>query len=167
MTAHPEATAVEPELDVQSTVPRQLVHKAAMSEVLLSDSRQLDDYECEAAGQLPRNHSFHNDSSSGYHDPLTVLEAVRQAGVLIAHRHLGVPKGRQFIFGQIEVVVDDLDALSARGNPPTLHLAMAFDQPKVRRGELVGGTMRCVTGVDGRQAMRIGGDLSFVSQTLY
>jgi hypothetical protein len=167
MSAQPEASALAPELEVQCTVPRELVHKAAISEVLLADSRQVGDYACECVGQLPRNHSFHNDSTSGHHDPLTVLEAVRQAGVLIAHRHLGVPEGRQFIFGQIELAIDDLGALSARGHPPALHLAMAFDDPKVRRGELVGGSMRCTVSVEGRQAMQIHGDLSFVSQTIY
>ena len=92
MTAQPETSAVTPELEVRCTVPRELVHKAAMHEVLLADSRQVDDYECVCVGQLPRAHSFHNDSTRGYHDPLTVLEAVRQAGVLFAHRHLGVPR---------------------------------------------------------------------------
>jgi hypothetical protein len=84
-------------VDFQQTIPRNLVHRAAVSEVFVTDLNILGEGLFEIGAQWPRRHSFFGPLTPASHDPLLYAETVRQAGLLIAHRGYGVPMGHSFL----------------------------------------------------------------------
>ncbi|MCB5169617.1 gamma-butyrolactone biosynthesis enzyme [Streptomyces bambusae] len=83
-----------------TTVPREYVHRAAVSEVLLTGwepaaySGAGDRFLVRA--QWPRGHSLFAPAG-GYQDPMLLIESIRQIGSLLAHAEYGVPFGHQFL----------------------------------------------------------------------
>lgn len=116
-------------------VPRHLVHRAAVAEVLLTDSRPAGADRFQLAAQWPRSHAFFEPDKWGRHDPMLVLETVRQAGLLLAHRHYNAPQGHLFVLREIECDVD-VDALAVGSRPANLVLDAACRDVKVRDGLL-------------------------------
>src|SRR3954464_10928918 len=97
------ATDLDDELKYDATVPRELVHKRSVHEVLITDARQLSDDVYVCAGELPRTHSFYsdgfyNDGVSIRYDAMLPMELKRQGGVLVAHRWMDVPRDYRFVF---------------------------------------------------------------------
>ncbi|MEU5979077.1 ScbA/BarX family gamma-butyrolactone biosynthesis protein [Streptomyces sp. NPDC047315] len=80
-----------------TTVPREYVHRASMSEVLLTDCRRVSDGRYALTGQWPRAHAFFTSADGGSHDPLQAAETIRQAALFIAHTELGVPLDHRFV----------------------------------------------------------------------
>ncbi|MGH3323007.1 MAG: ScbA/BarX family gamma-butyrolactone biosynthesis protein [Streptomyces sp.] len=79
-------------------VPRELVHKAAHSEVLLTGWRQCGGAEFEVGAQWPRDHGFWRTGSDGEQDPMLLVETTRQVLPLLSHAAFGVPTGHQLIW---------------------------------------------------------------------
>jgi 2-oxo-3-(phosphooxy)propyl 3-oxoalkanoate synthase len=79
-------------------VPRELVHKAAHTEVLLTGWRQRGEREFEVGAQWPRDHGFWRTDEDGVQDPMLLVETTRQVLPLIAHMGFGVPVGHQLIW---------------------------------------------------------------------
>ncbi|MFI1168930.1 ScbA/BarX family gamma-butyrolactone biosynthesis protein [Streptomyces sp. NPDC020801] len=102
------------------TLPKELVHRAAIAEVFLTDAERRSEDEVLLAAQFPRLHAFYDDTLTPrtHHDPLMVLEACRQAIFVVAHRHLGVPMDHKFLLRTVEFEVLDLAAL-VPGDTPT------------------------------------------------
>ncbi|MGH6656425.1 MAG: ScbA/BarX family gamma-butyrolactone biosynthesis protein [Actinocrinis sp.] len=104
-------------LTYDSTVSRAMVHRRAVAEVFVTDAAPEPDGRYAVAAQFPRGHSFFNDGPGGYHDLMMVAEAVRQAGVYIAHAYFGLPADRPFIFGRLDLAADGLAAVLAGPRP--------------------------------------------------
>ncbi|KPI20028.1 A-factor biosynthesis repeat-containing protein [Actinobacteria bacterium OK074] len=80
------------QLSWDHTVPRHLVHRRSVAEVLLTDARRLADDRFLVAAQWPLRHSdFHRDPD-GRHDPVFAAETIRQIGLLVPRTFLGVPE---------------------------------------------------------------------------
>lgn len=89
------------------TVDRREVHKAAVREVLLTDMVALDDRLYAVAAQWPRqNPAFAVDTTGSPH-PMLFIETLRQAGIYVAHRAMGVTLGNHFVFEWIDATYDD------------------------------------------------------------
>ncbi|CAL9620491.1 hypothetical protein SUDANB6_05851 [Streptomyces sp. enrichment culture] len=128
-----QATAVPV---LTTTVPREFVHRAAVSEVLLTG------WEAVAApqgagerfvvrAQWPRGHCLFT-RSGGYQDPMLLVESVRQVGSLLAHAEFAVPFGHQFMMRDIEVTTIP-DLLLATPEPTEIELHTECREV-VRRG---------------------------------
>lgn len=76
----------------ERTVPRDLVHRLAVSEVLITGFRRTGTRRCIAASQWPRLHVFYGNPA-GMVDSALVAETLRQAAIGAAHRVAGVPLG--------------------------------------------------------------------------
>ena len=74
-------------LATQSTLDRSLVHRAAVSEVFLTDIRRTGEATTFAAAQIPGCHGFFNDhrSETDVVDTMLLLEIARQATLSSAH----------------------------------------------------------------------------------
>ncbi len=82
--------------DLTTTVPRQYVHRAAVSEVLLTHW-ETDGSDCfVAAAQWPRGHALFVQRH-GRQDAMLIAETVRQVGVLLSHARFGVPLDHHFL----------------------------------------------------------------------
>lgn len=109
-----------------STVPRQLVHRAAIAEVFLTGWSVLDDHHTRVLAQWPRAHTFYTPMN-GRHDPLLVAETIRQAGVLVAHAVNGVPLDHRFLMWGLHFTVRP-ENLALGPRPAELELDVSFSE---------------------------------------
>ncbi|WP_460070618.1 ScbA/BarX family gamma-butyrolactone biosynthesis protein [Streptomyces sp. YKOK-I1] len=117
-----------------ATVPRQLVHRAALSETLLTGWRRTGEDRFSVSAQWPRAHGLHVSPDWSAYDPLLVVETVRQAGTLITHAEYGVPLDHQFVMQEFQVhAVAEKLAVDPRPAEPELELLFAEVQYRGRR----------------------------------
>jgi len=119
------------------TVPRELVHRVALSEVLLTDSVRTGDDRFVVAAQWPRAHTFYGADGNGRHDPMLVAETLRQAGLLVGHRYYGVPTGHQFIMRHLGFTVE---VANLQVGPTPSEVTATLACSRVRRS--AGGPLR-------------------------
>ncbi|MBP2475909.1 hypothetical protein JOF53_004781 [Crossiella equi] len=115
-----------------TTVPRRLVHREAVAEVLLTRWVRRRTGEFWICAQLPRAHAFYQ-SQQGSADPLLVLETIRQAGLLVAHLGAGVPLEDRFVMRGMSYAVDS-SALRVRDRPVDVQLLLRTRDVRVRPG---------------------------------
>jgi 2-oxo-3-(phosphooxy)propyl 3-oxoalkanoate synthase len=89
-------------MDYTTTVPRHLVHRRAVAEVILTDYTAGSGPLHEVAVQLPLSHRIF-DTTSGHHDILGVAEAFRQSVVLLCHSSYGIPLHYRFLMEKFDV----------------------------------------------------------------
>ncbi|MFF9221198.1 ScbA/BarX family gamma-butyrolactone biosynthesis protein [Streptomyces viridosporus] len=97
-TADPHR-ATEPVLT--TTVAREYVHRAALSEVLMTGWNKLGRDSFVATAQWPRGHSFYTPEH-GLHDPLLLCETVRQTSTLLAHVGYHIPLGHHLTWSRLQ-----------------------------------------------------------------
>ncbi|WP_082527122.1 ScbA/BarX family gamma-butyrolactone biosynthesis protein [Kitasatospora sp. MBT63] len=137
-----------------STVPRELVHRAAVAEVFLTGWSRTADNRFALTGQWPRAHSYFTPVSRHY-DPLLTAETVRQVGTLLAHAEFGVPLGAQFLmWGLHHSVRPGRAAVGAA--PADLELDVICSDIR-RRGSRLVGMRYEVTFYSGGQVIASGG----------
>jgi hypothetical protein len=100
--------ASERDLNSESSIPREVVHKHAVAEVFVTDSAGLSEDSMLLAGELPRSHYYYSDGLSfpARFDVMPILELCRQACFVMSHRQLGVPIGQQFILRSLGAELD-------------------------------------------------------------
>ncbi|WP_160050204.1 ScbA/BarX family gamma-butyrolactone biosynthesis protein [Nocardiopsis sp. FR4] len=152
------------ELDYDATVPRGLVHRSAVSEVFVTDSRQTGESVFEVAAQLPRGHVMLE--APAYDLPL-LLEDCRQTGVLISHRHLDVPMDRAFIMQRISLHITDLEGLRQGPEPARVLVRTDADLYRNQAGRLRGYDFRGDVFLNGGQVARATGALVFLAKPTY
>ncbi|MBB4689038.1 ScbA/BarX family gamma-butyrolactone biosynthesis protein [Amycolatopsis jiangsuensis] len=125
-------------VDFQRTIPRSLVHRAAVSEVFVTDLNIVSSGRFEVGAQWPRWHGFFGPRTGSVHDPLLYLETIRQAAILITHRAYGVPLSHSFISDSKSYTLDAA-GMATEGSPVEVVLqATAHDV--TYRGKHLGGT---------------------------
>ncbi|MGI5195707.1 ScbA/BarX family gamma-butyrolactone biosynthesis protein [Streptomyces sp. CA-288835] len=155
----------EVELSYDATVPRTLVHRASIAEVFVTDSAETGEDSFVVAAQLPRAHLI--GENSPLYDFTLLVEVVRQAGVLVAHRHLGVPLDSAFIFRDLALRTTAFEPLRIGRRPADARINMAVRIRRNRAGRVQGFSYTGDVEVDGRTAMRGGGGLLILSKTAY
>ena len=154
-------------LSFEATVPRRLVHKRALGEVFLTGSQALGDDNFVCAGLLPRSHSFFNDGPREWYDPLLVLEAARQAGLLVSHEYLGVVLGSQFLVTNIYVTVEDPAACRRGTDPPEMLFEVTIPKRHTRDDALTGVDIDMRISTDGVASHTAGGSFMFLGAEQY
>ena len=163
---HQPREAPPPVLGTDATVPRHLVHKRAVEHVFVTDVRMVDGHPA-ASAQLPRLHSFYNDTPAPYYDLLLVGEAARQCVEAMAHRLLDVPDDTAFIMH--DMTVELLDPAAFRIGAAPTDLVVRGEVPADRQRHpgdgrathATDGTAGCWIG--GRRVARFAGAVTFVS----
>jgi len=95
-------------LSFEQTVPRSLVHKRSLENVLLTEVRSAgaDTFIC--AGRVPTAHRFFNDAArTPQNDILFYTELGRQASLAVSHTFLGISTADVFIFEGSQAVMAD------------------------------------------------------------
>lgn len=96
-------------LNRSTPVPRELVHRTALAEVLLTDVRASGDQagnSFEAAAQWARSHPTFDRTGDGRHDPLMVAETLRQLGIYVPLRYYAVPPDSHFLIEELNYSLD-------------------------------------------------------------
>jgi hypothetical protein len=99
------------------TVPRTMVHRAAMAEVFITDAVPTGPDRYLVAAQWPRDHALYHPDRTGRTDPLLLAETLRQALVYLAHRYHDVPLTHRFIGSGMDFAITDGDALRVGAAP--------------------------------------------------
>jgi len=96
-------------LSTQRTISRHLVHRAALSEVFLTDFQSVDETTFRAAAQLPPDHTYYGDHTGrpALHDPLGVFEAVRQMLLCAMHLQHDASHDTKAITAETRMEIDD------------------------------------------------------------
>ncbi|WP_231627001.1 ScbA/BarX family gamma-butyrolactone biosynthesis protein [Streptomyces apocyni] len=148
-----------------STVPRQLVHRAAVAEVFLTGCRQLADDHYVISAQWPRAHSFFAPVS-GHYDPMLAAETIRQVGTLLGHSAFGVPLDHQFLMWDLNyTVIPGHLAIGAR--PADLELDVVCSEIRRRGTRLTGLRYEVAIRHDGRVIATGGLGYTCASPELY
>ena len=144
-------SVLHPQLSHSTLVPREHVHRDALSEVYLTDII-CDRYPNFRIGvHLPKSHSYYSDHigpSEFRYDPLLVLECFRQTSILIAHRHVHVDFDQAFIFNTADIRIVSPQAMAITAEPGNGEISAAIVDEKVRGDEVIGITleMECLLG---------------------
>ncbi|MDQ3678186.1 MAG: hypothetical protein M3401_15555, partial [Actinomycetota bacterium] len=165
-SSHPLPPGAE-SLRFDATVPRRLVHRAAVAETFLTDAAEAGEDRYVVAGQLPRTHKLYNDGPGRHHDLLLLAEVVRQAGTLVSHRFYGVPEGTVFPLRRAQIEVGDLDALVAVDVTRPLVVGIRFFDQERQGGALTSMTLGAELFIDGRWVGSASGAMHFVSPASY
>ena len=159
-----------PPLSHSTLVPREHVHRDALSEVYLTDII-CDRYPNFRVGiHLPKSHSYYSDHvgpAAGRYDPLLVLECFRQASILIAHRHVGVEFDQSFIFnaGSFTVVSDD--AMTVTPAPGNGELSAVIVGEKVRDTTIIGITLDMTVTLAGTTAVTMTMSIQWMPKSVW
>ncbi|GAA1458019.1 hypothetical protein NE857_20455 [Nocardiopsis exhalans] len=152
------------ELRFDATVPRGLVHRKAVAEVFVTDSRQLGGDVFEVAAQLPRGHVMLEDQT---YDLPIVLEACRQAGVLVSHRHFDVPMDQAFIMQSLTMEIADPLVLRQGDEPARLLISIDAEVHRSRSGRIQGYGFTGELFLEGRHFGTASGALFFLRKKVY
>ncbi|OKI01228.1 transcriptional regulator [Streptomyces sp. CB02923] len=115
-----------------TTVPRQYVHRTAVSEVFLTDWRRAGTDAWVVSAQWPRAHSFYSPVD-GLHDPMLLVETMRQASILLSHVAHGVPLDHPIIWQDLHYSLVP-EALRVTGTPAEIELHIT-DHDLLYRGD--------------------------------
>lgn len=130
------------DLEFVRTVDRSLLHRDALSEVFLTDVRQIAPDRYWAAAQLPPWHNYYTDHTSllPVADPLLLMECCRQAETYGGHSFFGVPTGHRFILKGWSMSLPGLLTAPVAGRPTPLTIDVTTSGAR-----LLGGRPRGLT----------------------
>ncbi|MFF5019581.1 ScbA/BarX family gamma-butyrolactone biosynthesis protein [Streptomyces sp. NPDC001165] len=165
-TFHVERTTGFRYPSLTTTVPKELVHRASIAEVVLTDWRREDDTRFSLTAQWPRSHSFFTAVEDGRHDPLIVAETVRQSGTLLAHAEFGVPLGNHFLVHDLDVAVRP-EHLEIGHSPASVDIELTCTRIRLQRGVVAGLQIETVIRRDGNVVATGGGSMSCVTPRTY
>ncbi|WP_194833131.1 ScbA/BarX family gamma-butyrolactone biosynthesis protein [Nocardia sp. XZ_19_369] len=105
-------------LSFEQTVPRALVHRAAVNEVFLTDGVAIGKREWAVAAMLPRSHMLFNDGGNpDYLDTIAIMEVTRQVTEYVAHRFVHVPDNQFLVFRDMRIDIFAPERLRAGPAP--------------------------------------------------
>ncbi|MFG2298621.1 ScbA/BarX family gamma-butyrolactone biosynthesis protein [Streptomyces sp. NPDC048603] len=146
-------------LSFERGVPRTLVHKLAVSEVLLTDAVRTGSHRFTIAAQWPQHHVLFG-SGARPADPLLLLETVRQTGIYISHVHYDVPLNYPFVLTSVDYELTPAAADPAGpvngGTAPRNVLVDVVTAPETDGTQRFGMSLDAQVVVDGRLLGRVG-----------
>lgn len=135
------------------------MHRPNTSDVFLSDWEKTGIDRFSVMLRWPKDHAFHT-MLHGLDSPTLIAEAIRQAGMLIAHAEYGVPVGHHFLMShldytiepelldsgdhtpvRIEVTCTDVRLRGTRLSAMTCHMSFVRDGRVIATGE---GSLTCI-----------------------
>jgi hypothetical protein len=108
-----------------------------------------------------------NVTTAASHDVLSCMESARQAGVLLAHRHYGVPADYALVIDHISFRVTAPAALRVGPSPARLLFDMTVSDHGHRRGTLATLKFSAAATVDGRPGAVGSASLLFLPPSTY
>ncbi|MDN3029362.1 ScbA/BarX family gamma-butyrolactone biosynthesis protein [Streptomyces sp. S.PB5] len=148
-------------------VSRQLVHRAAVAEVFITDALQVGRDRFLVGAQWPRDHALYYPDAQGVSDPLLLTETVRQALVYLAHEYCGIPLGHRFVGSDTHFDITDHAALVVGDTPLHVTLDVQWSWLANRPPRRFGMRVDAVVSVAGRECARAGLSVCAVDEELY
>jgi hypothetical protein len=117
------------QLTYDRTIARQMVHRAAVAEVFVTDALQVAEKQVRVAVQLPPSHGYFGDHTGGQLDPLLLLEAARQAGIYGGHL-VAIPLTDTMLISESTLVITRPDLIAAADRPIRLVITGTYGTRK-------------------------------------
>ncbi|MEV1026144.1 ScbA/BarX family gamma-butyrolactone biosynthesis protein [Streptomyces sp. NPDC050264] len=157
-----------PVLAFEQTVPRTLVHRSALSEVFLTDSRPLDDVSYLAGAQLPPSHAYFTDHTTPQAvDPLLLLECCRQAETHAVHAHFGADATTRFVLESWSADLPGLAEPASGPGPSNLVIEVETLRPHLTGTTLRGMAYRMRLSLSGAYMGEVSMRVKYVSTEVY
>ncbi|MDN6536790.1 MAG: hypothetical protein L0K73_08300 [Corynebacterium variabile] len=131
-------------------ISRDIVHRASIAEVFLTDTEAAEDGVVFAA-QLPRNHSYFSDHRGACttYDPLLIVEVFRQVAIGYAHIYQGVDRSQKFVFKSADFTVVSNEALTIGSCPGHCTITARVVDEKLHDSQVTGLTLDMAAYIDG------------------
>lgn len=167
--AGPSSAAVRaPDLTWSHPVPRELVHRRAVTEVLLTDVREGPAGGFRAAACWPYPHTTFPADGTGRHSPLLVVETLRQLGIYLPLRWFGVPPATRMIIDDLRFALDPEQEPAALAGQTEISCAIRVTDPRRRRdGSLAALRLEVAFRAGGRLFAQAGGGARFLPEEKY
>jgi len=123
------------------TIDRRLVHRDSIAEVLLTDLLRTGEAEFLLAAQWPRSHRVYRPDHNGRHDPMLILESIRQAGLAVSHVGFGVGFDQQSLMREVSFTLDPRTEPRGLLRSTDIAITVSCRDLIVRAGELRGMTL--------------------------
>jgi len=151
------------------TVERESVHRVSVAEVLLTDVLPVAESTFLGAAQWPRSHPTFPASDDGRHNPLMIVETLRQLGILIPSRFFAVPADAHFLIKDLSYRIDAaLEPRSVSGATEVTCVAVVDDVRPAHSGPGARGLrMRVRFSADGTTFARAAGNARFLDAGTY
>lgn len=142
LTACPPPLATERlrPLSFDRTAPRDLVHRRAIGEVLLTDWIRHGPHRFKVGAQWPRGHGFYGPVGDRWHDPLLAAESIRQTSSLVAHVFYELPCDHPTLMTELDFSLSP-HALRLDDRPVNVELTIDCTDVTLRGDLLAGMTM--------------------------
>jgi hypothetical protein len=105
-------------LGFDQLVPPMTVNRRSAREVFVTDHARVGAHEFAIAVRVAHDHPLWSDQQAPWHDPVAMVEAFRQAFVVVRHEYLDVQRGTPSAVQQVSLAVPRLDAFHADGSTP-------------------------------------------------
>jgi hypothetical protein len=149
------------------TIDRGLVHRNSVAEVLLTDLVKHGDTTFAVAAQWPRSHRVYRPDQLGRHDPMLLLETVRQTGLAVSHFGFGVTSEQRSVMRDVGFQLDP--RVEPRGLLSATNVAILVEcENVISRGPVLRGmTVRLRFAVDGVEFGTGIGTIRWISAATY
>jgi hypothetical protein len=126
----------------------------------------LSDSEFTVDGYWPHDHDLFAPLQDGRHDPLLVVETLRQSGILIAHTEFGVPLGYHFVMSNLRFSCDRRNMQVTPGNGH-VEVRVTCSGVRVRASQLSAMKVEVDIRRAGQQIAVASGDVTCTSPQVY
>lgn len=150
------------ELSWNHTVDRSLVHRDSIAEVLLTDIVRTGRSSFEVGAQWPRSHRVYRPDPAGRHDPMLLLETIRQTGLALSHHAFGVPYEFRSIMHDIGFQLRPETEPRALNRATNVAIAVTCDNVQLRAGRLRRMTITLTMSADDQEFAVGTGTLSWL-----
>ncbi|WP_405590833.1 ScbA/BarX family gamma-butyrolactone biosynthesis protein [Streptomyces sp. NBC_01190] len=148
-------------------VSRQLVHRAAVAEVFITDALPVGEDRFVVGAQWPRDHALYSPDAQGLSDPLLLTETVRQSLVYLAHEHYGIPADYRFVGSDTHFEITGHEAFLVGDAPLQVTLDVRWSWVANRPPRRFGMRVDAVVSVAGRACARAALRVWAVDEGLY
>jgi 2-oxo-3-(phosphooxy)propyl 3-oxoalkanoate synthase len=143
-----------------------LVHRTHGRDLFLSTVRSAGPDHFEVSARWPANHPFYGPAD-GRHDPLLLLETVRQVCLAVGHGGYGIPRDTPFIVRDKKFEVDSAALRTAGDEPVDLLVDMTTAEIERRGRAFTGMRFDATCGRDGTRVGTGSYRVSFASAGAY
>jgi 2-oxo-3-(phosphooxy)propyl 3-oxoalkanoate synthase len=149
------------------TIDRALVHRDSVAEVLLTDLIKVSDTEFRVAAQWPRSHRVYRPDGNGRHDPMLILETIRQTGLALSHFGFGIGSEQRSVMRDVSFELDPKNEPRALLSATNLDIAVTC-RDLIQRGKgLRGMTVELSFAADGLAFATGSGTIRWLSKSSY
>jgi hypothetical protein len=143
------------------------VHRDSITEVFLTDLLRVDETQFLVAAQWPRSHRVYRPDQTGRHDPMLLLESIRQTGLALSHFGFGVGFDQQSLMRDVSFVLDQRTEPRALLRSTNIAITVSCRNVIVRSGRLRGMTLDLSFAADDLPFASGGGTIRWISAGSY